>query len=214
MKKEVAASILGKKNKIKLINKLIKKNVNWIHYDVMDGEFVSNYSMPIKELLFLFKNTLDHKKDVHLMVHNPSFYIKSLLNFVDQFSIHFESKYIDSLESVINKYSSKIKLGLVVNPLTSIDKVFPYLKKLNHVMIMSVFPGKGGQKFIETSIEKILELKKEIKNQNLKTIIEIDGGINNITGPRVFNKGVNLAVSGSYLINNIEDKNILKKIIG
>ena len=214
MKNEIAASILGKENKVDLINKLIKKGINWIHYDVMDGDFVSNYSMPTKELLFLFKNTLDHKKDVHLMVQNPSFYIKPLLGLIEQISIHFESKYIDSLESVINKYSNKIKLGLVVNPSTNIEVVFPYLKKLNHIMIMSVIPGKGGQKFIESSFEKILKLKNEIKNQNLKTIIEIDGGIDDVWGPKAFSSGVDLAVSGSYLINNIEDTKILKKIIG
>lgn len=214
MKKTIAASILGKENKIKLINLLIKKGIKWIHYDVMDSNFVSNYSMPIKELIFLFKNTLDHKKDVHLMVQNPSFYIKSLLGLIEQVSIHFESKYINSLENVIDKYSNKIKLGLVINPSTNIEVVFPYLKKLNHIMIMSVVPGKGGQKFIESSLDKILKLKNEIKNQKLKTIIEIDGGIDNVWGPKVFDKGVNLAVSGSYLINNIEDRNIIKKIIG
>ncbi len=206
--KKIAASILGKENKSELVNLLIDKGVKYIHYDVMDGEFVSRHSLPIGEILKIINETNVHYKDIHLMVKNPSPYIEALSNKVNQISVHMEV--LDDVEKFVKKYYKKIKLGLVVNPETDIKKTFPFLKYLNHVMIMSVKPGKGGQSFIETSIEKIKLLKKEIDSKQFKVLIEIDGGINNIWGPTVFKEGVDLAVSGSYLIDNIDNGSIEK----
>lgn len=211
--KKIAASILGKDDKAKLINTLIERGIDSIHYDVMDGNFVDNHSLPIAEVLELFNNTNDHYKDVHLMVQKPSKYLDELIDKTDQVSVHVESKFEDSLEKLVDKYHNQVKLGLVVNPDTNIEKVFPYLDKLNHVMIMSVVPGKGGQTFIESSLEKISKIKKYITDNNIDLILEIDGGINNVWGPKVFEKGINIAVSGSYLINNIDD-NSIGKILG
>ena len=210
IKKEIAASILGVHNKKELINKLIDNGIKYIHYDVMDGDFVKNKSLPLEELKYLFNSTKKHYKDIHLMVNYPEKYIKQLINQVDQISIHVESLKEKNLNNLILKFYNKTKLGLVVNPDTNFDDVFPYLSKLNHVMIMSVIPGKGGQTFIESSLEKIDLLKEEIKKQNTKIIIEIDGGINEKWGPIVFKRGVNLSVSGSYLINNLENGSIKK----
>lgn len=210
--KEIAASILGKENKAELINKLIDKGIKIIHYDVMDGEFVNNTSLPIVEVLEIFKNTKEHIKDIHLMVNEPSIYIDQVIDQANQISVHVESETMLSLSDLVEKYHNKTKLGLVVNPSTDISKVFKYLEKLNHVMIMSVVPGKGGQIFIENSLNKISDLKKQMEKVNPKLIIEIDGGINNIWGPKVFKYGVNIAVSGSYLINNINN-NSIKKIL-
>lgn len=211
--KKIAASILGKENKATLINKLINNGIEIIHYDVMDGKFVNNFSLPTKEVLELFNNTHEHYKDVHLMVNEPTEYLEQLFSFADQISVHVESINPHDLNELINKYADKVKLGLVVNPDTKIDVVFEHLQKLNHVMIMSVVPGRGGQTFIEASLDKIISLSNEIKTKELSTIIEIDGGINDIWGPKVFELGVNIAVSGSYLINNLEDDSI-NKILG
>lgn len=208
--KQIAASILGKDNKKDLINKLITEGIGYIHYDVMDGDFVSNTSLPLDEVEFLFENTNKHYKDVHLMVQEPMSYVNRLIGKADQISVHVESNIKETLKGLVDIASTKTKLGLVINPDTNVEEVFPYLEKLNHVMIMSVVPGKGGQTFIESSLDKITKLKNEIKNRNLNTIIEIDGGINDQWGPVVFDKGVNLAVSGSYLINNLENGSINK----
>ncbi len=213
MTKKIAASILGKKNKKNLINILINKGIDWIHYDVMDGKFVLNNSLPINEIKFLFKTTKPHFKDIHLMVQNPIQYIDSLINFANCFSVHIESVSKKTLKLIIKKYSKKTKLGLVLNPSTDLEKIFPHLENLHHVTIMSVIPGKGGQEFIEKSIEKIKKLKKEIFSKKLKTFIQIDGGINNVWGPIVFKEGANIVVSGSYLIDNINN-NSISKILG
>lgn len=206
--KKIAASILGKENKGQLIDKLVAKGIEYIHYDVMDGKFVPNISLPILEVKELIKFTKKHYSDVHLMVLNPSEYVEQLIGYVDQVSVHIET--IDNMEDFIDKYFDKLKLGIVVNPDTDIRDVFPFLNKLNHIMIMSVIPGKGGQTFIESSIEKIKLIKNEIISRNLDLILEIDGGINDVWGPVVFKEGINIAVSGSYLINNLENNSINK----
>lgn len=207
--KKIAASILGKENKSQLINKLIEKGIDSIHYDVMDGIFVDNHSLPVEEVLDIFSSTNDHYKDVHLMVENPSKYLDSLYSKADQISIHIESN-VD-IKNVLESYPNKI--GIAINPTTPVEILEEYIPHLNHVMIMSVVPGKGGQTFIEDSVSKINELVKLKEKLNKDLIIEIDGGINNIWGPVVFKSGVNLAVSGSYLINNLED-NSIEKILG
>lgn len=211
--RKIAASILGKENKKDLINMLIKKGIDSIHYDVMDGEFVDNFSLPINEVIELFQTTNAHYKDVHLMVNNPSVYLDKLINLADQVSVHVESKELKNIDSFVEKYHKKVNLGLVVNPDTEITKIFNVLDKLNHIMIMSVYPGKGGQKFIEDTFSKIELIKNEVKKKKLKLIIEIDGGINDFWGPKVFEAGINIAVSGSYLINNI-DHGSIDKILG
>lgn len=211
--KKIAASILGKENKANLINSLIDRGIDTIHYDVMDGKFVNNNSLPIPEVIELFDTTKEHYKDVHLMVQRPSKYLDMIIDKADQVSIHVESQLDLSLEELVEKYADKVNLGLVVNPDTNIDVVFPYVKKLNHVMIMSVIPGKGGQTFIESTLEKVVELKNYASIHNKELILEIDGGINDIWGPKVFDKGISIAVSGSYLINNIDNGSI-NKILG
>lgn len=178
--KKIAASILGKENKAELINMLIERGVDSIHYDVMDGDFVDNNSLPIPEVLELFNTTNVHYKDVHLMVQKPSKYLDQVIGKADQVSIHVESRLDMTLNELVNKYHDKTKLGLVVNPETHIEVVFPYIEKLNHVMIMSVVPGKGGQTFIESSLEKITKLKEYASEHKKDLILEIDGGINDI----------------------------------
>ena len=207
--KKIAASILGKENKAQLINKLIDKGIDTIHYDVMDGVFVDNHSLPIEEVLDIFSSTKKHYKDVHLMVQNPSSYLESLYSMADQISIHIESNV--NIKEILKSYPNKI--GIAINPETPVKVLEEYIPYLNHVMIMSVVPGRGGQTFIEESIAKVNELVELKERFNNSLIIEIDGGINNIWGPVVFESGVNLAVSGSYLINNIED-NSIEKILG
>ncbi|NQZ66035.1 MAG: ribulose-phosphate 3-epimerase [Mycoplasmatales bacterium] len=206
--RKIAASILGKNNKSELINMLIEKGIEYVHYDVMDGKFVPRHSMPVNEIEEIIKTTNKHYIDIHLMVVNPKEYIEKFIGKVDQISAHIET--IENPGEFIKQYAKRIKLGLVVNPETDIRKTFPFLKDLNHVMIMSVNPGKGGQSFIENSLDKIRLLKEEINKNDYKVIIEIDGGINDKWGPIVFDNGINLAVSGSYLTDNIENGSIAK----
>ena len=211
--KRVAPSVLGKKDPWDLINDLLSKGIEIVHYDVMDGEFVSNKSFPLNELREIFAKTNKHEKDVHLMVNNPENIVEQIIDEVDMVTVHYEAKFNEGLDEFIDKYKDSKKVGIAINPDTNVKTIFKYLDRVSHILLMSVIPGRGGQEFIESVYEKIEILKEEISKRKLEVLIEIDGGINHTSGPKAFSKGVELAVSGSCLINTIDDDGI-KKIIG
>ena len=201
--KKVAASILGIKNKTKLVNDLIYNNIKQIHYDVMDGKFVQNKSMSTNEVLDIISKTKKHISDVHLMTIDPENQINILDGKVDYITFHIEA--CNDFNQLISNRKSKI--GISIKPNTSIESIKKYLDHISHVLVMSVEPGKGGQKFINETLNKIQKLKKWRPN----LIVQIDGGINNITGPKCFKVGSDCVVSGSYIINNLS-KDIQDKI--
>lgn len=200
---KVAASILGIKNKKDLINSLIKNNINQIHYDVMDGKFVENTSMSIYEVLEIINNSPKHITDVHLMTVDPNKQMEILDGKVDYITFHIEA--CQDVDLLIKNKKSKI--GISIKPNTSIKSITKYLDIVSHVLIMSVEPGKGGQSFINDSLDKI----QKLRNLKPNLIIQIDGGINDITGPACFRAGASSVVSGSYLINNLS-QDIIKKL--
>lgn len=210
--KKVAPSILGKDKPWDLINDLLTKGVDTIHYDTMDGYFVDNTSFPLKELLEMFSKTNHHQKDVHLMVDYPEAIVDALIDKADMISIHYESQYVTSMDKIIDKYKDTKKIGIAINPDTDVEVIFEYLPKVKHILLMSVWPGRGGQDFIESTYDKIKLLRKEIDKNNLDVIIEIDGGINFETGPKAFELGVDIAVSGSCVLNTIDDGGMAKII--
>ena len=147
------------------------------------------------------------------MVENPSKYIEdyALLN-TSYITFHYEAvKDIDKMINEIKNYG--LKVGIAINPETDEKVLYPYLSKIDQVLVMSVHPGKSGQSFIENTPNKIENLKQEIINQNAKTIISVDGGINDETGKLCVDKGVDMLVSASYIhkdiVNNI---NTLKRL--
>lgn len=210
---KVSVSILSSSIKpVDIVKKLDNTKADYIHIDIMDGKFVENKTWTISEI----KKITSYSKlplDVHLMVENPSKYIEdyALLN-TSYIAFHYETvKDIDKMINEIKNYG--LKVGIAINPETSEEVVFPYLSKIDEVLIMSVHPGKSGQSFIESTPDKIERLKEEILRQNVKTIISVDGGINDETGELCVQKGVDTLVSASYIhkdiVNNI---NILKKL--
>lgn len=210
---KVSVSILSSSIKPADIVKILDNTkADYIHVDIMDGKFVKNKTWTISEI----KKITSYSKlplDVHLMVENPSKYIEdyALLN-TSYIAFHYEAvKDIDKMISEIKNYG--LKVGIAINPETSEEVVFPYLSKIDEVLIMSVHPGKSGQSFIESTPDKIERLKEEILRQNVKTIISVDGGINDETGNLCVQKGVDILVSASYIhkdiVNNI---NTLKKL--
>ena len=211
--KKLAVSILNQDKPYQLINKLIDMNINHVHYDVMDKKFVQNKAFSIKDIKKIVKNTNKHIVDVHLMVINPQKYIQKLKRIVDYFSIHFESISEKEIKNILEKNPS-IKIGLAIKPQTNLKAIYSLLPYVSHVLIMSVEPGKGGQKFINSSLKKISNLKTIINDKNLKTLIEVDGGITNKTGPQVIESGADSLVSGSFLVKNVSNKNIKKEILG
>lgn len=210
---KVSVSVLS--NEIKpqdIVKKLDLSKPDYIHIDIMDGKFVSNKTWTTSEVKkFTSYSTLP--LEVHLMVNNPSKYIEdyALMN-TSIIIFHYEA--VKDINEMINKVKLYgLKVGIAINPETNINVLIPYLNMIDEVLIMSVHPGKSGQSFIEESLGKISVLKNIILEGNYKTIISVDGGINNETGLLCKDAGADELVSASYIqkdiINNIKTlKNI------
>ena len=192
------------------IQNLEKAKADLIHIDVMDGHFVPNITIGPEVISKLRKYT-SLPFDVHLMIAPVDKFIKSFADSgADIITIHPEAT--DNLENSIKKIKTlKKKAGVSLNPETSIEKVLPVLKQIDLVLIMSVNPGFGGQKFIKETLEKVKILRKEIDSKKYNTEIEIDGGINFENAKMAKEAGVNILVSGTTIFK--ENNGDLKKNI-
>lgn len=197
---KISTSILGSTNIKNTIEKLNNTDTDYLHIDVMDGKFVKEKSLVFSKIKDLLKDT---KKplDVHLMVDNPNKLIEeyALLN-TEIITIHIEIKK-DILKYIEKIKGYGIKCGISIKPNTPISFIIDILDKVDVVLIMGVTPGYSGQEFIESSLDKISELKQEIINRNLNVQIEVDGGINKETSALCIEKGADILVSSSYIIN-------------
>ena len=192
------------------IQNLEKAKADLIHIDVMDGHFVPNITIGPDVISKLRKYT-SLPFDVHLMISPVDKFIKNFADSgADIITIHPEAT--DNLENSIKKIKTlKKKAGVSLNPETSIEKVLPVLKQIDLVLIMSVNPGFGGQKFIKETLEKVKILRKEIDSKKYNTEIEIDGGINFENAKMAKEAGVNILVSGTTIFR--ENNGDLKKNI-
>ena len=205
---KVSVSVLSSSIKPQdIVKKLDNSSADFIHIDIMDGKFVKNKSWTFGEVK-KFTSYSHLPLDVHLMVNNPQKYIEdyALMN-TSYLTFHYEA--VKDIESIINEIKNYgLKVGISICPDTNVDVLFPYLKDIDLVLIMSVYPGKSGQSFIESSTDKIKLLKDEIIKQNVNTIISVDGGINDETAILCKDAGVDMLVSASYIhkdiINNIK----------
>jgi len=192
------------------ISELEKAGADLIHVDVMDGHFVPNITIGPEVIKDLRKHT-SLPFDVHLMISPVHKYIKNFAEAgADIITIHPEST--DNLIQTINeikKFGKKV--GISLNPETTIEKVWPILSLIDLVLIMSVNPGFGGQKFIIETLEKVKLLRKEIDQKKLAVEIEIDGGINFDNAKIAKKAGVDILVSGTTIFKNNEG-NIKKNI--
>lgn len=209
---KIAASYLSIKEDLKEnISKLTDSNIDYLHVDVMDGKFVENKTLDYQQI----ENIVNDKKplDVHLMVEDVKDYIDLYKNLNPYFiTFHYEINY-DIMSLVMYLKENNIKVGLSINPDTKVECIIPYLPFIDLVLVMSVVPGKGGQKFIENSIEKINKLIELRDKFNYEYLVEVDGGINDKTISLV--KNVDIAVVGSYITNGDYQerlKNIKEKI--
>lgn len=182
------------------IKKLERGGVDFLHIDVMDGQFVPNLTIGapvVKSLRKVTKSVLD----VHLMIDRPERYIKDFANAgSDYITIHHEAT-ADPAQVVKLIKEFGVKASVSVKPNTDIKAVFPYLDLLDMVLIMSVEPGFGGQSFIESAYDKVRELKAEIQKRGLKTLIEIDGGVKETNIKSVVDAGCDVVVVGSAIFN-------------
>lgn len=199
---KVAATFLSiEKDKIKEQLKVLDKtNIDYIHVDIMDGKFVNNNPFSFAEIKD-YTNNLNKPLDIHLMVLNPDPYIDNYATLNPSYiTVHQE---IDNLIYYINKIKSlNIKVGVSIKLNTNIKKLYPILKDIDLVLIMSIEPGFGGQKFIEKALPKVKHLRKRIIKEKLNTIISIDGGINEDTALKSIRAGVDMLVVGSFITNS------------
>jgi len=198
---KVSTSILSiKNNLIDNIKKVNETDTDFIHYDVMDGKFVPDIAFSFDSIGTINKY-VTKPLDVHLMVSNPKDYINFYKSLNPEYiTIHYEiddcQQYIDIIKE------NNIKVGISIKPNTKVEVLYDILDKIDLVLIMSVEPGKGGQQFIDNSLIKIQKLRKYINDNNLNTLIEVDGGINDITSKKCIDSGVDILVSGSYITNS------------
>ena len=180
-------------------------NIDYIHVDVMDGIFVDNKT-PDFEYFYNITKFTTKPKDVHLMVSDVKKYIDIYSRLNPEFiTIHYEAS--SDVLSVINYiHNLGIKASLAINPTTQISEILPYLNDLDMVLVMSVEPGRGGQAFIEESVEKIEQLYLLRESNNYKYIIEVDGGVNNETIKKC--SKCDISVVGSYITKNNYEESI------
>ena len=192
------------------IKDLEKAGADLIHIDVMDGHFVPNITIG-PEVIHKLRKYTSLPFDVHLMISPVNNFIKNFAEAgADIITIHPEAT--DNLISSIEKIKSyNKKVGISLNPETSVDEVLPVLNLIDLVLVMSVNPGFEGQKFIENTLNKVKLLRQEIDNKKLNIQIEIDGGINFENSKKVIQAGVNILVSGTTIFK--ENGGNLKKNI-
>ena len=213
---KIAPSILGVEclQAPKVINKLIEDGADYIHYDVMDGKFVSNTSFPIEEYEY-HKENVDSSIifDVHLMTYDLFENVKKYSKGATYITFHYEAIEEEKINDLISYiHSFNVKAGISICPDTKVDVLLPYLNSIDLILVMSVVPGKGGQSFMEISLDKISYLDKYRKENNLNYLIEVDGGINEETSKLVKERNVDILVAGSFIIKSNDYKSQIEKL--
>ena len=215
---EISTSLLNaNENKIvQTIYDLEVAHTDYFHIDVMDGRFVSNDTSEKMRKYSEYLNQITTVPiDVHLMVTNIKEYIDSYIIFNPNIiSFHYEAcKDNEEVYKFINYIKeNNCKVGLAIKPETEIKEIEKFLPNINMLLIMSVEPGKGGQKFIDNTIDKIREAKNIIDKLNLETQIEVDGGINLDNSKMLKNEGVNISVAGTAIMDSKDYKYVIRNM--
>lgn len=190
-----------------------RSRAEWVHIDVMDGVFVPNISFgfPVLEAV---KKHCRKLIDVHIMIVHPEKYVKRFAEAgAEMLTFHYEAA--EHPQQVIDLIRAEgIKVGITVNPDVPVSVLAPYIDKVDMVLLMSVFAGYGGQKFIEETYARIDELKALIDSKNPTCLIEIDGGVNLENAPQLFQHGANVLVAGSTVFNAPDPEKMIVELLG
>jgi ribulose-phosphate 3-epimerase len=188
-----------------------KSNADWLHLDVMDGLFVPNISfgMPIVSSI---RKITKKPLDVHLMITKPERYIDKFIEIgSDILTVHIEATM--EMDNILNKIKkSSIKSGIAINPDTPINKLEDYINKVDLICLMGVHAGFGGQKFIEKTFDRLIELKGLINLKDSSTLIEIDGGVDNFNSQKLKSLGADILVAGSYIFKSPDINNAIDSL--
>lgn len=181
------------------LSKIDESNADYVHVDMMDGIFVPDANYTVADIKKMFKN-INKKLDVHMMMCSPNKYVKEFakMSNVEYLTLHYEAhrRPIDVINMIRH---TPLKVGIAINPETKVSHIVPLLNHIDQVLVMSVKPGKGGQKFMEEILYKI-ETLKDIREENgYHYAINVDGGINAETAKLVKEAGADMVVAGSYV---------------
>ncbi len=217
---EVSVSILSipKDNTVSMFYNLETAKVDYFHIDVMDGKFVEKNTLEfMKESALTLSHISNIGLDVHFMVEKVEEFIDEYLDLEPKImTFHYEAiKEKNRMMEMINEIKrNDIQVGIAINPETEIDCIKEFLPYIHQVLVMTVVPGKGGQKLIPETLQKIKELKQYIIDHNLEIDLEADGGINSETAEAVRNAGCDRLVSGSYITGSENYAEAVKIIKG
>ena len=204
----LAADFLHLDRDIDMIN---QSEANWLHLDIMDGSFVPNISFGFPVIEAVAK-ACQKPLDVHYMINAPERYIAQTAKVgAMMMNVHYEAC-VHLHRTIQEIHNAGMKAGVTLNPSTPVSVLEDILGDVEMVLLMSVNPGFGGQKFIENTIDKVKRLKQMINDKGLGTLIEVDGGVQAETAPRLVAAGVDVLVSGSYVFKAKDPLGTIKSL--